>query len=185
MFLLDVCLCVWAGIWFVLTSVQCQVAVLVSVSPRALTLLVSNERAGPSTVTSNLWLQISSKMWLLSGCCWKQSIFVYWNSMSFKPRAAYGCLKYRCLQVEDAQESACLVAFSCQTRDILEDRPAIKNRKNAQTCLDVPLVTDYSSLAYYHPFFQGCGDVKKHVCACSQLLSFGKSCGNTGWSISD
>lgn len=72
--------------------------------------------------------------------------------------------------MEDAQESACLVAFSCQTRDILEDRPAIKNRKNAQTCLDVPLVTDYSSLAYYHPFFQGCGDVKKHVCACSQLL---------------
>lgn len=41
--------------------------------------------------------------------------------MAFKPRAAYGRVKYSCLQVEDAQESA------CQTSEILEDSPTIKN----------------------------------------------------------
>lgn len=61
-----------------LPSVQCQVAVLISVSPRALTFLVSNERAGPSTVTFNLWLQIPSKMWLLF-CLLEMEYFCLWK----------------------------------------------------------------------------------------------------------
>lgn len=90
------------------------------------------QRKGPDPVqwAFNLWLQIPSKMGLLF--CLLEVIwsgFVCWNAMAFKPRAACGCWKYSCLQVEDAQESACLVVFSCQSREILEDRPTIKSLK--------------------------------------------------------
>lgn len=120
------CVCVGAGMWFVLTSLQCQAAVLVS--PRAFTLLVSNEGAGPNAM--NLLSLTSGDKWNVTSFLFVGDDLEYFCVLKFHGLQAQGsCLKYSCLQVEDAQESASLVVFSCQTREILEDRPSIKDKK--------------------------------------------------------